>query len=186
MCSLHASAPRPVTAGATLSPHCVRVRQTGALPATIPRPLCPTLLPIFTGRLLYHWRRALGTVQSVRHQEVWQKRCEVCCRHRWAQAPVLPPTGCLLFSHSVVSDSLDPKDCSTPGLPVHHQLPEFTQLMSIASVMPSNHSILCVPFSCLQSFPASGSFQMSQFFASGGQSIRTSASVSVLPVNIRG
>ena len=43
-----------------------------------------------------------------------------------------------------------------------------------------------VPFSCcLQSFPASGSFQMSQFFASGGQSIRVSASASVLPINIQ-
>ena len=42
-----------------------------------------------------------------------------------------------------------------------------------------------VPFSsCLQSFPASGSFLMSQFFASGAQSIRVSASASVLPVNI--
>ena len=36
-------------------------------------------------------------------------------------------------------------DCSPPGLPVHHQLPEFTQLMSIKSVMPSNHLILCHP-----------------------------------------
>ena len=44
--------------------------------------------------------------------------------------------------------------------------------MSIESVMPSNHLILCVPFSsCLQSFPASGSILMSQFFTSGGQSI---------------
>ena len=42
-----------------------------------------------------------------------------------------------------------------------------------------------VPFSCLQSFPASGSFQMSQFFASGGQSIGASASASVLPMNIQ-
>ena len=43
-----------------------------------------------------------------------------------------------------------------------------------------------VPFSsCLQSFPASGSFQMSQLFASGGQSIRVSASASVLPINIQ-
>ena len=41
-------------------------------------------------------------------------------------------------------------------------------------------------FSCLQSFPASGSFLMSQFFASGGQSIGVSASASVLPVNIQG
>ena len=36
-------------------------------------------------------------------------------------------------------------DCSTPGLPVHHQLPEFTQTQTIESVMPSNHLILCVP-----------------------------------------
>ena len=43
-----------------------------------------------------------------------------------------------------------------------------------------------VPFSsCLQSFPASGSFQMTQFFASGGQSIGVSASTSVLPMNIQ-
>ena len=56
--------------------------------------------------------------------------------------------------------------------------------MSIPSVMPSNHLILCRPFSsCLQSFPASGSFQMSQFFKSGGQSIGVSASTSVFPMN---
>ena len=36
-------------------------------------------------------------------------------------------------------------DCSTPGLPVHHQLPVFTQLMSIESLMPCNHLILCCP-----------------------------------------
>ena len=56
------------------------------------------------------------------------------------------------------------------------------KLMSIELVMPSNHLIL---FSCLQSFPASGSFQMSQFFTSGGQSIGASASASVLPMNIQ-
>ena len=39
----------------------------------------------------------------------------------------------------------DPMDCSTPGLPVHHQLPESTQTMSIELVMPSNHLILCRP-----------------------------------------
>ena len=59
------------------------------------------------------------------------------------------------------------------------------KLMSIESVMPSNHLILCCPFSCLQSFPASGSFQMSQFFTSGGKSIGVSASASLLPMNIQ-
>ena len=60
------------------------------------------------------------------------------------------------------------------------------KLMSIESVMPSNTTLSThvVPFSsCPQSLPALGSFQMSQFFASGGQSIGVSASASVLPVN---
>ena len=59
------------------------------------------------------------------------------------------------------------------------------KLMSIMSVMPSNHLILCRPLLLLPSFPAPGSFQMSQFFTSGGQSIGVSASTSVLPMNIQ-
>ena len=58
--------------------------------------------------------------------------------------------------------------------------------MPIESMMLSNHLILCHPLSHLQSFPASGSFTMSQLFASGGQSIGVSASASVLPMNIQG
>ena len=58
------------------------------------------------------------------------------------------------------------------------------KLMFIESVMPSNHLNAVVPFSCPQSFPASGSFQMSQF-SSGDQSIGVSASASVLPMNIQ-
>ena len=58
------------------------------------------------------------------------------------------------------------------------------KLMSIESVMPSNHLLLCHPLILLPSiFPASGSFPMSQFFTSGGQSIGVSASTSVLPMN---
>ena len=73
----------------------------------------------------------------------------------------------------------DPMDCSRPGLPVHHQLLEFIE------THPTISSSV-IPFSsCLQSFPASGSSQMSQFFASGGQNIGASASGSVLPVNIQ-
>ena len=61
------------------------------------------------------------------------------------------------------------------------------KLMSIESVMPSNHLILCHPFpSCPQSFPASGSFPMSWFFKSGGWNIWASASALVLPMNIQG
>ena len=60
------------------------------------------------------------------------------------------------------------------------------KLKSIELVVSSNISSSVIPFSsCLQSFPASESFPMSQFFASGGQSIRVSASASVLPMNIQ-
>ena len=48
----------------------------------------------------------------------------------------------------------DPMNHRTPGLPVHHQLPEFTQLMSIESVMPSNHLILCCPLLPPSIFPS--------------------------------
>ena len=57
--------------------------------------------------------------------------------------------------------------------------------MSIELEMPSNHLILCRPLLFLQSFPASGSFPMSQFFTSGGQSIGALAAASVLSVNIQ-
>ena len=58
------------------------------------------------------------------------------------------------------------------------------KLMFIELVMPSNDLILCAPFSsCLPSFLASGSFPMSQFFTSGGQSIGALASASVPPMN---
>ena len=60
------------------------------------------------------------------------------------------------------------------------------KLMSIELVMPSNHLVLCWPLLlCLQSFPTSGSFPMSQLFTSGDQSIGALASVSVLPMNIQ-
>ena len=72
---------------------------------------------------------------------------------------------------------------STPGLPAHHQLPEF-KLMCIESVMPSSHLIFCRPLLFLPPIPPSiRVFPMSQHFASGGQSIGVSASASVLPMN---
>ena len=77
----------------------------------------------------------------------------------------------------------DPMDCSMPGLPVHHQLLELTQT-HVHWVSDAILSSSVVPFSShLQSFPASGCFLMSEFFASGSQSIGVSASASVLPVN---
>ena len=78
----------------------------------------------------------------------------------------------------------DPMNCSTPGLPVHHQLPEFTQthVHQVGDAIQPSSSV--VPFSsCPQSLPASESFPMSQLFTWGGQSIGVSALASVLPKN---
>ena len=61
------------------------------------------------------------------------------------------------------------------------------KLMSIESVIPSNHLILCPPFSsCPQSFPTLVSFPVSWLFISAGQNIGALASASVVPVNIQG
>ena len=81
----------------------------------------------------------------------------------------------------------NPMDCSTPGLLVHHQLPESTQTHVHCvsdAIQPSTISSSVVPFSsCLQSFPALAFFQMSQFFSSSGQIIGVLASTSVPPMN---
>ena len=87
--------------------------------------------------------------------------------------------------HSVMSDSLwshglqhARPPCSSPAPRVYSNLYPLSRWCHL----PISFSV--VPFSfCLQSFPASGSFPVSQFFASGGQSIGVSASVSVLPMN---
>ena len=87
----------------------------------------------------------------------------------------------LLFSHQVWLFTIP----WTAGLPCPSPSPGVClNFMSIESVTPSNHLILCYPFLlCLQSFPASGLFPMSQLFTSGGQSF--GASASVLPRSIQ-
>ena len=86
----------------------------------------------------------------------------------------------------VQSLSHEPMDCSTPGFPVLYYLLEFAQTYVhwVHDAIQRSHPVS--PFSsCLQSFPASGSFPMSWFFTSGGPSIRVSASASVFPINIQ-
>ena len=77
----------------------------------------------------------------------------------------------------------DPMDCSTPGFSDLHYLPKFSCPLSRWCYLTILSSITSFSF-CLQSFTASGSFPISQLFASGGQSIRASASV--LPMNTKG
>ena len=79
----------------------------------------------------------------------------------------------------------NPMDYSTPGLPVLHHLPEFTQnhVHWVGDAIQPSHPLSSPSPPAPQSFPASGSVPMSQLFASGGQSIGVSASESVLPMN---
>ena len=81
----------------------------------------------------------------------------------------------------------DPINCSTLGLPVSHQILEFNQtnVHWVSDAIQPSHPLSSPSTPNHQSFPASGSFQISQFFASGGQSIGVSASASVLPMNIQ-
>ena len=81
----------------------------------------------------------------------------------------------------------DPMDSSTPGLPVHHQLPELTQThVPCESVRPSNHLILCRPLLLPPSiFPSIRVFSNESVLRIRCQSIGVSASASVLPMNIQ-
>ena len=104
--------------------------------------------------------------------------------HRYQNSQMLCS---IQFSLSIVSDSLWPHEpqharppCPSPTPGVHTNpcpLSRWYHLTISSSVIPFS--------SCPQSFPASGSFQMSQLFTTGGQSIRVSASKSVLPMNIQ-
>ena len=80
----------------------------------------------------------------------------------------------------------DPMNCSTPGFSVHHYLPDSAQthVHQVSDAIQPSYPV--IPFaSCSQSFPLSGSFLRSQFFALGSQSTGAPASVSVLPMNIQ-
>ena len=82
----------------------------------------------------------------------------------------------------------DPMNHSTPGLPVHHQLPEFTQthLHWVSDTIQPSHPLTPSSPPALNLSQHHGLFLMSQLFASCGQSIRASASASVLLMNILG
>ena len=112
----------------------------------------------------------------------WEKISVLSWWSRMQMSYIFSPQSVSQSVSSVAQSCLtlcDPMNCSTPGLPVHHQLLEFTQ----THVHPAISSSV-VPFSsCPHSPPASECFSMSQLFARGGQSIGVSASPSVLPKN---
>ena len=127
----------------------------------------------------------LEVIPKGKERAVNSKHCQI---YSFAWVSTHKAVNRLLFIYSVMSDSLQPH-----GLAAHQASLSFTiswsllRLMSTELVMPSNHHISLAPFSSyLQSFLASGSFPLSQLFASGGQSTGASASVSVLLMNIQG
>ena len=92
----------------------------------------------------------------------------------------------LLFSHSVVSDSMWPHGLQHTRLPGPSLSPRIAQTHVHVWMMPSSHLLLCHPLLLLLSIlPSIRVFSMSQFFTSGGQSFGVSASASVLPMNIQ-
>ena len=113
-----------------------------------------------------------------RRFNLWVTREECVC-YRTYQVFILVVQ---LLSHGPIL--WDSTNCSTPGFPVLHYLPEFAQthIHWVGDAIQPFYPV--IPFSsCLQSFPASGSFPMSQLFASGGQQI--GASASILTMNIQ-
>ena len=97
------------------------------------------------------------------------------------------PFSSVQFSHSVLSDSLQPHKLQHTRSPWTALTPRvYSNSCPLNRWCHSTVSSSVSHFSSLlQSFPASGAFQMNQYFASGGQSIGVSASASVLPVNIQ-
>ena len=89
------------------------------------------------------------------------------------------------FSQSFMSDFCDPMDCSMPGLPVHHQLLEFTQIHvhQVSDAIQPSHPLSPLSPPALNLSQSLGSFLESQLFASDCQI--TAASASVLPMNIQ-
>ena len=112
------------------------------------------------------------------------KRTKSCHlqQHEWTQS-----LSSVQFSCSVISDSWQPHGLQHARLPCPSPTPgAYSNSQPLSQWCHPTMSSSVTPFSShLQSFPASGSFQMSQFFASGGQSIAAFASASVLPMNIQ-
>ena len=102
---------------------------------------------------------------------------------------------CCCCSITKSCPTLRPMSCNTPGFPVLHYLLETAQTHvhwasdsiqpSYPLLPPSLYLFFTLLYFCSQSFPASGSFPVSQLFASGGQSVGASATASVFPMNIQ-
>ena len=131
---------------------------------------------LWHGDIGRHWEQTLGTVARGKGGRNWESSTETYT------------FSLVQFSRSVVYNCLGPHELQHARPP--RPLPTTRAYSNACPLSQWCHpkiSSSVAPFSsCLQCFPASGSFHMSQFFTSGGQSIGTSVSASVLPTNIQG
>ena len=150
------------------------------------------LLPVFTDNRLIYMSLENEVIGIIIHETDF--RMQYCCQlleKIWWQKKNASAISMIIssvqFSCSVVSNFLQPHGLQHSRLPCPSPIPGACSFSCPLS--PWCHptiSSFVIPFSsCLQSFPASESFPMSQFFASGGQSIGVSALTSVLPMNIQ-
>ena len=124
------------------------------------------------GFILGTWR---GNSDNKAKELLGPVMCVALCSVQFSSVAQSCPTLC------------NPMDCRMPGLPCPSPTPEVYSDSCLLSrwCHPTISSSVISLSSCLQSFPVSGSFQMSQLVASGGHSIGISASASVLPMNIQ-
>ena len=154
------------------SPGCLlSASRIQGLPLTLLKSMLPVILKLTSQTSPVFHPRSLFTSLSL-HSSHSQSRASRI--HQFSSVTQLCLTLC------------SPMDCSMPDFPIHHQLPELAQTHGhrVSDAIQPSGPLLPL-FSCLQSFPASGCFLMSQFFTPGGQSIGASASTSVLPMNIQ-
>ena len=129
------------------------------------------------------WIQSLGQ-EDLLEEEITTHSNILVWKIPWTEEPGELHFNSVQFSHSVVSDSLQPHWLQHTRLSYPSPTPAYSNSCPLSRWRHPTLSSSVVPFSShLQSFPASGSFQMSQLFASGGQSIGVSTSTSVLPMN---
>jgi len=130
----------------------------------------------------YDWEGILSVFQKLRHRYCDASHVSLVVMERHVLI-----FSSVEFNHSVVSDSLLPHGLQQARSPCPSPTPGvYPNSSPLSQWCHPNISSSVIPFfSCLQSFPASGSFQMCQFFASSGQSIGVSALASVLLMNIQ-
>ena len=126
----------------------------------------------------------MNTLLSRRLRFLWDSGWDKGWNSRWVFSLTCQELNSVPFSHSVMSDSLRPRGLKHARPPCPSPTPgAYSNSCPLSRWCHPTISSSAIPFSSLlQSFPASGSFQMSHFFASGGQSIGVSASTSVLPM----